>query len=135
MEQPAAEVLAAGRQRPRRERADAAGDHDGPALDAQAGRGGDREAAVAALEPDGLVAEQVLRVVRRGLGDQLLDQVAALDRREAGDVEDRLLGVHRGDLAAGLLERVEHGGREGAHAGVVGAEQADRPGTDDEQID
>ncbi len=54
--------------------------------------------------------------MRRGLLDQLLDEIASLDRRKAGDVEDRLLGIHRGDLAARLLERVEHRGRQGAHA-------------------
>ncbi len=132
--EPAAEVVAAGGQRPRRERADPAGDHDGAALDARARRGRHREAALAAFELDRLLAEQVDRVVRRGLLEQLLDQVAPLDGREPGDVEDRLLRVHRGDLAARFLQRVEHRGRQRAHAGVVRAEQPDRSGADDQQV-
>ena len=43
-----------------------------------------------------------------GLRDEALDEVPALDRREAGDVEDLLLGVHRGDLPAELGQRVDH---------------------------
>ena len=127
----AAQVVATRRQRARTECPDPAGDHDRPALDAQALRGGDRERTLAAFEFDGLVPEQIVRIVRRGLLHQLLDEIATLDRREPGDIEDRLLGIHRGDLPARLLQRVEDGGLELAHARVIGAEQANGSGADD----
>ena len=99
----------AGRQRPRAELADAGGDD-------QQRR---RVIRGAVVEVDGhrvVVVGRGSTAVRSrrysgcgggGLLDQPGHQVAALDRREAGDVEDLLLGVHRGDLAAELRQRVD----------------------------
>ena len=67
MDQAAAEVLTARRQGPRGEGADAAGDDDGAALDAIAGRRRDREGAITAFEPHRLLTEQIVRRERRGL--------------------------------------------------------------------
>ena len=50
----------------------------------------------------GTVPQVVDGVELSGLLDQVVDQVLALDPREAGDVEDVLLRVHRRDLSAGL---------------------------------
>ena len=74
---------------------------------------GDDDVVVAVLERRGGAVEEVRRVGRGRLRDQPLHQVAALDAGEAGDVEDRLLGVHRGDLAAELGQRVDHRRRSG----------------------
>ena len=57
-----------------------------------------------------------------------------LTRREAGDVEDLLLGVHRGDLAAELGQRVDDRDPVAAEAGVVGGEQPGRAGADDQEV-
>ena len=83
---------------------------------------------------DGGAVEVVVGVGRRSLLDQAVDQVAPLDAREPGDVEDRLLRVHRGDLATELGQRVDHRDAEAAETRVVGGEQAGRTGADDEQV-
>ena len=62
----------------------------------------DRHAVALVTERERGPVEVVLGAGRRGLLDEAPDQVATLDAREARDVEDRLLGVHRGDLAAEL---------------------------------
>src|SRR5262249_26317765 len=54
--------------------------------------------------------------------------------REARDVEDLLLRVHRGDLPAELRQRVDHRHPEAAEARVVRREQAGRPCPDDRQV-
>ena len=71
-------------QRPRRERADAAGDDDRLGLDGRPvlGRDGDR-AFLGGLEGHRLMAEHVRRLERRRLLDECLDQDTALDGREA----------------------------------------------------
>src|ERR1051325_2908894 len=59
---------------------------------------------------------------------------AAFDVGEAAEFEDRFLGVHGGDLAAQLGQRVDHGHPEATEAGVVGREQARGPGADDQEV-
>ena len=51
-----------------------------------------------------------------------------------GDVEDRLLRVHRGDLAAELGQRVDHRHPQPAEARVVGGEQARGACADDKEV-
>src|SRR5262249_29347239 len=84
------------------------------------------------LGPD---AEQIGRLELRRLLDQTRHQVAALDAHEAGHVEDRLLRVHRGDLAARLRERVDDGRGEAPEARVVGGVQPGRAGSHDGEVD
>nr|BFE73168.1 hypothetical protein GCM10020092_064690 [Actinoplanes digitatis] len=79
-------------------------------------------------------AEQVTRRERRGLCDEVGDQVASPDRREATDVEDLLLRVQRADLPARLGKRVDDGDAQAPEAGVIGGEQPGRPGTDDGDV-
>ena len=134
--QPPAEEFLAGRHCPRREGADAAGDHDGATADRPAALGADQPAAVRpALQRRGGITEQVRRVVLPGLRHQRTHQITSFDARKAGHVVNRLLRVHRGDLAAGLLERVDDGGAQPPDAGVVGAVEADRPGAHQQQVD
>ena len=135
--QPAAEELLAGRERAGRERADAAGDDEGAAGDLDARRWWSTcsRPSSSGAELLGLLARGGRSAVRGGLGGEAADQVAPGDRREAGDVVDLLLGVHRGDLAADLGQRVDHGDGQAADAGVVGAVEPDRPGPDDEDVD
>ena len=88
----------------------------------------------ALVEPGGGAVEQVLRLGGVRLLDERVDEIAALDRGEARDVEDLLLRIHRGDLAAQLRERVDDGDAETAEAGVVGGEQPGRARADDRQV-
>ena len=69
-----------------------------------------------------------------GLLSEVADQLTPRDRREAGYVEDLLLGVHRADLTTDLAQGVDHGYLEATDAGVVGAEQPDRAGADYQQV-
>ena len=105
-----------------------------PARDLGAVVEGDDDRVVVVLERGGGAVEEVRRVGGGGLRDQPLHQVAALDAREAGDVEDRLLGVHRRDLAAELGQRVDDGDPQPAEARVVGGVQAGGAGADDQQV-
>src|SRR5262249_18836772 len=117
------------------EAAQAAGDEDRAAVQAPAVGQAEQRLVIHVRERRRLYAQQVLRVVRRRLFDQVVHQVAAADRREAGDVEDLLLRVHRGDLAAGFRQRVDHGYRQPTEAGVVRREQPGRAGSYDGEVD
>jgi hypothetical protein len=81
------------------------------------------------------VAEQVLPAVRRGLGQQVVDELAAAHRRQTRNVEDGLLRVHRGDLAARLGNHVHDRNPQPVEARVVRAVQTDRTGADDQDVD
>ena len=132
----AAQPAVAGGQRARAELADAGGDQHDLGADRRCRRRARRST------PSSSSARRRRRCARGGTSarrstacvDQPLDQLAALDRREPGDVEDLLLGVHRGDLAAQLGQRVDDGDAHPAEAGVVGGEQAGRACADDEEV-
>ncbi len=62
------------------------------------------------------------------------DQVFREHLGEAGDVEDVLFRVERGELAADLVEVVDKAARRPAHAGVECPEQPCRARTDDRDI-
>jgi hypothetical protein len=133
-EAPSLERVRVG-QRPRRERADPAGDDHGLGVDLGALVGADHEGAVVLLgQRLGPVAQQVVRRVRRGLFDAPLDQVLALDGREPRHVEDQLLGVQRCDLPARLRQRVHDRHPQATEPGVVRPVQARRPRADDGQV-
>ena len=140
METAAAPLLEAlDRQRARLERA-VAGRDDDRAREVRAalvGRDRPQLLAVAldALERlDGL-AQQRLGAVLQPLLDHAVDVLLAVDLREAGDVEDVLLGVDRGDLAAELLEALDDAAARLAMAGVVRGREARGPGADDRDVD
>ena len=78
--------------------------------------------------------QEVLRLRGAACATRPSTRSRPLTRREAGDVEDLLLGVHRGDLAAELGQRVDDRDPEPAEAGVVGGVQPGGAGADDEQI-
>jgi len=130
---PAQPALARG-QRTGAELADARRDQHGagPHLGAVVETDGD--AVVVVLEGERGPVEEVLGLRGGGLLDEPLDQGAALDRREAGHVEDLLLRVHRGDLATELGERVDDGDAVPAEARVVGREEPGRPGSHDQDV-
>src|SRR6201999_384944 len=83
---------------------------------------------------DGL-AQQRLGTVLEALLDHAIDVLLAVDLREAGDVEDVLLRVDRGDLPAQLLEALDDAAARLAMAGVVRGCEARRPGADDRDVD
>src|SRR6478672_8027759 len=128
------EPAVAGRQRPRAELADPGGDQDRPGPDLRAVFEADGDAVPVVAQAGRGPVEEVLRVRRAGLGDQPLDEVATLDRREARHVEDLLLGVHRGDLAAELGQRVDHRDPQPAEPGVVRREQPGGSRADDKEV-
>ena len=76
-----------------------------------------------------------LGAVLQPLLDHAVDVLLAADLREAGDVEDVLLGVDGGDLAAELLEALDDAAARLAMAGVVGGGEARGPGADDRDVD
>ena len=86
------------------------------------------------FQPARGAVQDVLRLGRVRLLHELVDQIAPLDRREPGDVEDLLLRIHRGDLAAELGQRVDDGDAEITESGVVGGEQSGRSRADDGQV-
>jgi hypothetical protein len=78
--------------------------------------------------------EEVLRLGGRRLLHQALDEGAPLHGREAGDVEDGLLRVHRRDLAAQLGQGVDDGDPVPAEPRVVGREETGRAGSHDQDV-
>ncbi len=124
-----------GREGPGGEAAEAAGDDDRAAPEAGAVVEVEHGRAVEVGEPLGPAAEEVRGREGGGLADQVVDQVAALDLGEAADVVDELLGVHGGDLAAGLGQGVGDHCRQAPESGVVGGVEAGRPGADDREVD
>ena len=69
-----------------------------------------------------------------GLGDEVGDQVASLDRREPADIENVLLRIHSADLSARLGQRVDDRDRQATKAGVVRREETGRTSTDDSDV-
>ena len=65
---------------------------------------------------------------------QHLDQVSGEHLRMAGDVEDPLLGIERGQLAAELGQRVDHPRGCLAHAGPERRAHPDRAGADHRDV-
>ncbi len=124
----------AGRQRPRAELADPRGDQHGTRGDPRALVEGDHDVVLTVLERGGGPVEEVRRAGCGRLLDEPLDEVTTLDAGEAGDVEDRLLGVHRGDLAAQLGQGVDDRDAHPPEAGVVGGVETGRAGSDDQQV-
>ena len=96
--------------------------------------GDEDEVAVAFVEPDDLVAEVDGLPELPLLFDELLHEVLGEDLRKAGDVEDVLLGIERGQLAAGLGQRIDDLRRDAPHAGVEQAEESRGPGADDRDV-
>jgi hypothetical protein len=130
----AAEPAVAGGQGARAELAHAGGDqHGARAHDAAVGEP-DLVLVAVLVEGAGLAVEQVQGVVLAGLGDEFGDEVAAADGGKARDVEDLLLRVHGGDLAAGLRQGVDERGAQAAEAGVVRGEQPGGAGADDQYV-
>ena len=140
METAAAPLLQAlDRERARLERAVAGGDDDGAREVGPARIGRDRPQLLAlaldALERLDSLAQQRLGAVLQPLLDHAVDVLLAADLREAGDVEDVLLGVDGGDLPAELLEALDDAAARLAMAGVVGGGEARGPGADDRDVD
>ena len=79
-------------------------------------------------------AEQVQRREGGGLRLQPVDQRAALDLRMRRDVEDRLLRVERGALAADGVERIDHHAAHPQHAALEDREEPDGPGADHRHV-
>src|SRR5258708_11161544 len=121
------------REAPRRKRADPGGDHDRPRRKLIA-VSDEEEMIVALVEPDDLVSEVDGLAEPPVLVDELVDEVLRQDRRNAGDVEDVLLGIERGQLPAGLGERVDDLCADLSHAGVEQAKESRGPGADDRDI-
>ena len=80
-----------------------------------------------ALERLDVLAQKHLGAVLQPLLDHAVDVLLAVDLREPGDVEDVLLGIHRRDLAAELLEALDDAAARLAVAGVVRGGEAGGP--------
>ena len=65
---------------------------------------------------------------------QRLHEILRQHLRKAGDVEDVLLGIQRGELAAELRQRVDDLRRRSSHAGVERSEDARRAAADDRDV-
>src|SRR2546422_498187 len=87
-----------------------------------------------ALQADDLLSQVDGRAELQALLGHALDQVLGEDLREAGDVEDVLLGIESRELAAHLVEIVDQPAGRAAHPRVEGAEQPRRAGPDDRDI-
>ena len=131
---PATEPAVARRERARAELADAGGDDDGARVDLGAVVEADGDGVAVVLEGLRGAVEVVDRPRGGRLRHQPLDQLLALDRREAGHVEDRLLGVHRRHLAAELGQAVDDGDPQPAEPGVVGGVETGGAGSDDQHV-
>ena len=81
------------------------------------------------------LAQVCLGAVLQSLLDHEVDVRLTADLRAAGDVEDVLLRVDGGDLAAELLEALDDAAAGLAMAGVVGGGEARGPGADDRDVD
>jgi hypothetical protein len=133
--QPAVGVLE--RQLARRERADAAGDEDGPRRilvligDDDEGRGA--VLPIGAQRGD-LLSQMHRRLELERLIGHALHEIFGENLGKAGHVEDVLLRVQRRELAAELIEVVDEPAGRAAHPGVERAEQPRGTGTDDGDI-
>ena len=70
----------------------------------------------------------------RRLRLQAYDQLGCLDSGKARNVVDRLLGIERRALAAGVVERVDDMAVEPNHAALEHGEQADRSRPNDRDV-
>ncbi len=68
------------------------------------------------------------------LDPEALDQVLGQDLRVAGDVEDPLLRIQGGQLAAQLGQRIDDPGVGLPHPGPEGGAETDRSGPDDGDV-
>jgi hypothetical protein len=120
-----------GRQRPGGEAAQPAGHQDRSTVEGGTVAERQHRLVVHIGQRVGPHPEQVLGRGRRGLLDEVGDEVPPPDHREAGDVVDELLRVHRGHLAARLGQRVDDHGGQPAEPGIVRGEQPGGTGTYD----
>ena len=74
------------------------------------------------------------RPERRGLRLQPHHQLGRLDAGKARDVVDRLLGIERRALAAGIVEHVDDVAAQPHHAAFEHGEQADGPRAYDDDV-
>jgi hypothetical protein len=108
------------------EGADAGGDNHCLGLHNRALGGGDLpEAAAQRLQRLDLLAQVIDRTKGRGLRLQADHQLGRLDAGKARHVIDRLLGIERRALAAGMVEHVDHMAMQPHHAAFEHGEQAD----------
>ena len=128
--------LDAGQRRPvGTEGADAGGDDHRPRLHHRALGGGDLpEAAAQRLQRLDLLAQMIDGAKRRGLRLQADHQLGRLDAGKARDVVDRLLGIERRALAAGIVEHVDDVAVQPHHAAFEHGEQADGPRAYDDDV-
>ncbi len=116
------------------EGAGAGGDEDGLGAHRLAPVGADREGAGRAFQALDPAAQQTRGVKRRDLVFEPRHQLAGGDRRVRRDVIDRLFGIQRGALPAGLAERVDQHRAQLQHPQFEHREQTDRAGSDDGDV-
>ena len=117
------------------EGAHASGDEHRPGQQAQALVRFDQKAPVGLLLQGADLMPQVeLRLERRGLLHQPVDQLLPAAHRDAGDVVDRLVGVQLARLPAGLGQGVDDVGADLQQAQLEHRKQAHRAGADDEGV-
>ena len=90
---------------------------------------------VDALESAYVLAQMDVGAVLQPLLDHPVGVLLPVDLREPRDVEDVLLGVHGGHLAAELLEALDDAARRLTVARVVGGGQAGGARADDRHVD
>src|SRR4029077_10357150 len=121
------------------ERAVAGGDDQGTAQVRASLLGCDREelfpVLVQALEHLNLLAQQDFRPILEPLLRTELHERLALDLRMPCNVEDVLLGVHGGDLAADLLEALDDPNGRIAMARVIRGSEAGLARPEDRDVD
>ena len=117
------------------EGADAGGDDHGARLHHRALGGRDLpEPAAQLLQALHLLAEVIDRPEGRRLRLQPHHQLGRLDAGKARDVVDRLLGIERRALAAGIVEHVDDVATQPHHAAFEHGEQADGPRAYDDDV-
>ena len=92
------------------------------------------EAAAQRLQRLDLLAQVIDRLEGRGLRLEPIDQLGGLDAGKARNVVDRLLGIERGALAAGIVEHVDDMAVQPHHAAFEDGEQAHGPRAYDDDV-
>jgi tRNA threonylcarbamoyladenosine biosynthesis protein TsaE len=119
----------------RSERADPRRDNDGRRLHADANGAMDLPASpVSRREAGDLMTQMIYRIERRGLFRESRDEFGGENAGVAGYVEDRLLRIEGHALSTCHIEYIEHMTAHAEHATLEDREQADRTGTDDDDI-